>query len=105
MQDVIYALGGVAGRFLRKDIISGVYKLDPKSAGSLSASQAAHMMRLTELGYYHDRVVEFLNPAAGRTPLGLMGQGLCTMIQTDLTNYYGFVAMLQDQFNEGKGQI
>lgn len=102
VQDVIYALGGVSGQYLRKDIISGGYKLDAKTAGTLSACHAGAMLRVAELGYYHNWLVEFLKPSGGRTPLGLMGQGLCTMMHTDLTNYYGFVAMLQEEFNRNR---
>lgn len=104
VQDVIYALGGVGGRYLRKDTISGGYKLNSKAAGEISARQAGAMLRCIEIGYYHDRIVEFVSPAGGRGPLGLMGQALCTMLQTDLTNYYGFVAMLQEEFNRQQDQ-
>lgn len=102
VQDVIYALGGVDGRYLRRDIISGGYKLDAKTAGQVDACNAGTMLRIAELGYYHNRLVEFLSPTSGRTPFGLMGQGLCTMMEADLTSYYGFVATLQEDFNRNR---
>lgn len=101
VQDVLYAFSGIQGHYLRKDL-SGDYKLDPKTAANLNPSQASMMCRLSELGYVHNQIVQYIDPKGGRGPLGLLGQGLVTMIHAELTNYYGFVAMLQDQNNNDR---
>lgn len=101
VQDVLYAFSGIQGHYLRKDL-SGDYKLDPKTAANLNPSQASMMCRLSELGFYHNQIVQYIDPKGGRGPLGLLGQGLVTMIHSELTNYYGFVAMLQDQNNNDR---
>lgn len=98
VQDVIYSFTGVQGKYLKKDIIAGGFKLDPKSR-HLNIMNAGMILRLGELGYYHDQVQSFTNPKSGRGPLGLLGQGLVTALKAELTQYYGMVASLQEQVN------
>lgn len=98
VQDVIYSFTGVQGKYLKKDIIAGGFKLDPK-ARHLNIINAGMILRLGELGYYHDQVQSFTNPKSGRSPLGLLGQGLVTALKAELTQYYGMVASLQEQVN------
>lgn len=99
VQDLIYACTGIQGKFLRKDIIAGGFKLDAKNSRSLSATDALMLMRLVELGFYHDQLQSFCDAKSGRSALGLLGQGLVTVFKAELTQYYGLVAMLQDQLN------
>lgn len=101
VQDVLYAFSGIQGHYLRKDL-TGDYKLDPKTSANLNPSQASMMVRLSELGFFHNQIVQLIDPKGGRSPLGLLGQGLVTKIHSELTNYYGFVAMLQDQNNNDR---
>lgn len=96
VQDVIYSFTGIQGKYLKKDIISGGFKLSPKSR-TLNITHAGMLLRLGELGYYHDQVESFTDPKSGRSPLGLLGQGLITALKTELTQYYGMVAVLQEQ--------
>lgn len=95
VQNVIYALTGVEGKYFKKDVISGGLKLDAKVR--LSTKHAAIMLRLAEAAYYHEQLNSFTDASTGRSPLGLLGQGLVTALKHELTQYYGMVAMLQEQ--------
>lgn len=104
VQDVIYAATGIQGKFLKKDIISGGFKLDPKIR-SLTITESVMLLRLAELGYYHDNVQSFTDAKSGRSPLGLLGQGFVTALKSELTEYYGMVAMLQEQLQQKKKSL
>lgn len=98
VQDVIYSFTGVQGKYLKRDIISGGFKLDPKGR-HLNIINATMILRLGDLGYYHDQVQSFTDAKSGRSPLGLLGQGLVTALRAELTQYYGMVASLQEKVN------
>lgn len=104
MQDVLYSFIGIQGKYLRKDIISGGFKLDPKSR-VLNPTQAGILLRLAELGYYHDQIQSFTDSKSGTSPIGLLGQGLMSELKNELTNYYGMVAMLQEKLNRQRKEI
>lgn len=95
VQNVIYALTGVEGKYFKKDVISGGLKLDAKVR--ISARHSAILLRLAEAAFYHEQLISFTDPSTGRMPLGLLGQGLVTALKQELTKYYGLIAMLQEQ--------
>lgn len=96
VQNIIYTFTGTEGKYLKKDIIVGGLKFDPK-VRLQSAQHAAMLLRLAEIAYYHDQVQSFTDSSSGRSPIGLLGQGLITALNSELTSYYGMVAMLQEQ--------
>ncbi|XP_036317961.1 gamma-tubulin complex component 3 [Rhagoletis pomonella] len=98
VQNIIYAFTGIQGKYLKKDVISGRFKLDSK-AKTLSVVQAGMLLRLSELGYFHDLVQSYTDTKSGLCPLGLMGQGFVSALKNELTRYYGMVATLQEQLN------
>lgn len=98
VQNCIYTFTGIQGKFLKKDV-SGSFKLDLKESRKLSITQAGMLLRLSEIGYYHDLVEAYSNPKSGKTASGLMGQGFVSALQNELTTYYGMVAILQDHYN------
>lgn len=97
VQNVIYALTGIEGKYFKKDVITGGLKLDAKVR--ISAKHSAILLRLGEVAFYHEQLISFTDPGTGRSPLGLLGQGLVTALKHELTKYYGMVAMLQEQHN------
>ncbi|XP_075156801.1 gamma-tubulin complex component 3 [Haematobia irritans] len=101
VQNVIYAFTGIQGKYLKKDIVSGKFKLDVK-AKNLNVVQAGMLLRLAELGYYHDLVQSYTDAKSGLCALGLMGQGFISALRNELTKYYGMVALLQEQLNKQK---
>jgi gamma-tubulin complex component 3 len=103
VQDVIYALTGIQGKYLRKDVITGKFKMDLK-VKHLSLSDVHMILRLAGVGQVHEEVKKFTDPASGSFLYGLLGQGLVSAYQKELTQYYGMVAMLQTQLNRQKSQ-
>lgn len=101
VQNVIYAFTGIPGKYLKKDLSTGRFKLENK-AKTLNVSEAGMLLRLAELGYYHDLVQSYANTLSGLCALGLMGQGFISALKNELTKYYGMVAMLQEQLNRQK---
>lgn len=95
VQNVIYALTGIEGKYFKKDVITGGLKLDAKVR--ISAKMSSILLRLGEVSYNHEQLISLTDPSTGRTPLGLLGQGLVTALKNELTKYYGMVAMLQEQ--------
>lgn len=102
VQDVIYAFLGAQGKYLKRDIRG--FFLDPVKCKTVSQCDANMLLRLAELGYLHDQIVEFTNIDSGRHPLGLFGQGLVTAIRNEITQYYGMVACLQEQVNRARDE-
>ncbi|KAJ0181255.1 hypothetical protein K1T71_003340 [Dendrolimus kikuchii] len=72
------------------------------SGGSSRPMQVLHS-RIAHLGFLHDRLKEFIDPASGLMPQGLMGEGLVASIRDELTEYYRSLALLQSQACEGDG--
>lgn len=95
VQNVIYAFTGIPGKYFKKDVIVGGLKLDPKIR--LNSNSSNTLLRLCEVAYFHDQVESFTDASTGRSPIGLLGQGLVTSFKHELTLYYGMVAMLQEQ--------
>lgn len=96
VQNIIYTFTGTEGKYLKKDIIVGGLKFDPK-VRIQNVKHSGMLLRLAEIAFYHDQVQSFTDPSSGRSPIGLLGQGLVTALKQELTAYYGMVAMLQEQ--------
>lgn len=101
IHDLIYSFSGIQGKYLRKDIVTGRFILDPK-ARNISNVQAGMFSRLTELGYYHDQIQSFTDKKSGKCPFGLLGQGLISALNNELTQYYGMIATLKEQLDRSQ---
>ncbi|KAH8238265.1 hypothetical protein KR032_001760 [Drosophila birchii] len=98
----LYSFMGIQGKHLKKDIITGYFKLDPMNTKSLSAVEAAMLLRLSELGYYHDRVAKVADPTTGYNPIGIMGQALICKLRQELVEFRGEVTLLADELKGTK---
>ncbi|XP_050349700.1 gamma-tubulin complex component 3 homolog [Nymphalis io] len=76
-----------------------------KASNTANWSRPAQTLysRIAHLGFLHDRLKEFIDPASGLMPQGLMGEGLVASIRDELTEYYRSIALLQSQVCEGDG--
>ncbi|EDX01615.1 gamma-tubulin complex component 3 [Drosophila yakuba] len=97
--NAIYSFTGVQGKYLKKDVVTGRFKLDPQNMKLLTAGQAGMLLRLSELGYYHDRVAKFADVSTGFNAMGCMGQALISKLKEELADFHGQVAMLHDELN------
>ncbi|XP_037719344.1 gamma-tubulin complex component 3-like [Drosophila subpulchrella] len=93
----IYSFIGVQGKFLKKDVVTGYFKLDPLNMEALTMGQAGMLLRLSIMGYYHDRVAMFADVNTGYNPLGCMGQALISKLKEELGEYHGQVSVLHDE--------
>ncbi|XP_053681379.1 gamma-tubulin complex component 3 [Anopheles nili] len=96
IQDVIYACTGIQGKYLRKNFVTGEFKLDHIHGRNLNACDAGMLLRLAEVGYFYNKVSKFTNPNSDSYLMGNFGQGYITALQKELTNYYGLIANLQE---------
>uniref|UniRef100_A0A182KBQ7 Gamma-tubulin complex component n=1 Tax=Anopheles christyi TaxID=43041 RepID=A0A182KBQ7_9DIPT len=99
IQDVIYACTGIEGKYLRKNIVTGEFKLDHIYGRNLNASDAGMLLRLAEVGFFYNQVSRFINPKSDSYLMGNFGQGYITALQKELTNYYGLIANLQENLD------
>ncbi|ALC46311.1 l-1-dd4 [Drosophila busckii] len=104
VQNAIYCLIGVQGRYLLKDVNTGRFKIDATNGSSLIGPQAGMLLRLAELGYYHDRLDEYANALPGLDAIGAMRQAFITKLRQELNVYHGQVALLQQQLTNYKQQ-
>ncbi|XP_037724299.1 gamma-tubulin complex component 3 [Drosophila subpulchrella] len=97
--NAIYSFTGVQGKYLKKDVVTGRFKLDPLSSESLTTGQAGMLLRLSELGYYYDRVTKFADVSTGFNAMGCMGQALMSKLKEELSEFHGQVSELHDEMN------
>ncbi|KAM3966612.1 LOW QUALITY PROTEIN: gamma-tubulin complex component 3 [Aphomia sociella] len=86
-----------------RDAVLAVTGVKAKGAGGGPRPQQILYSRIAHLGFLHDRLKEFIDPASGLMPQGLMGEGLVSSIRDELTEYYRSVALLQSQACDGDG--
>ncbi|XP_055531465.1 gamma-tubulin complex component 3 [Wyeomyia smithii] len=99
IQDVIYACTGIQGKYLRKHIVTGEFKLDHIKGRTLSIGDAGMLLQLAEVGHFHNRVLKFTDPKSDCYMKGNFGQGYMSALQRELTQYYGMLAILQEDLN------
>ncbi|KFB46075.1 AGAP003865-PA-like protein [Anopheles sinensis] len=99
IQDVIYACTGFKVKYLRKNVVTGEFKLDHVQCRNLDACDAGMLLRLAEVGYFYNKVSTFTNPNSDSYLMGNFGQGYITALQKELTNYYGLIANLQEHLD------
>ncbi|XP_068159577.1 gamma-tubulin complex component 3 [Drosophila tropicalis] len=99
VQNAIYSFTGVEGKYLKRDIVTGRFKLDPLNQDRLTSIECGMLVRLSELGYYHDRVVKFSTISTGFNAMGCMGQAFIALLKEELTQFHGQVAQLHDQLH------
>ncbi|KAH8266358.1 hypothetical protein KR038_001140, partial [Drosophila bunnanda] len=96
----LYSFIGIQGKYLKKDIITGFFKLDPMNTKALTKAETSMLLRLSELGYYYDRVAKVADPTTGYNPIGIMGQALICKLRTELVEFRGEVTLLADELKD-----
>ena len=94
MQEAIYALTGKSGKFLKKDV-TGEFKPDIK-ARNLNSHDALSLLRLAEIGQLHNKIQKFTDSNSEFFLCGLFGQGLISQVESELVQFYGLIAHMQD---------
>lgn len=57
------------------------------------------MHRLAEVGYLYQRMNAFVREREGVTGIGMIQQSLCHHLQSQLTEYYRLIAILESQIS------
>lgn len=96
VQNALFALTGIEGKYLKKDVITGGLKLDAKVR--ISTKHSAILLRIGEAAFYHEQLISFTDPSTGRSPLGLLGQGnweKCTdTFHSEMQNFHLYFGIL-----------
>lgn len=100
VQEAIYTLTGKSGKFLKKNV-TGDFKADIK-ARNLNAQDAGLLLRLSEIGQLHNRIQKFTDSNSEFFLCGLFGQGLISQLETELIQFYGLIAHMQDNVRHFK---
>jgi gamma-tubulin complex component 3 len=64
---------------------------------SIPTKQLIH--RLSEVGHLYIRVDRFIREREARSGIGMIEQSLCHHLQSQLTEYYRLIAVLESQLN------
>ncbi|KAG6831584.1 hypothetical protein H0H92_009057 [Tricholoma furcatifolium] len=69
------------------------------SKHTVSAPTKALIHRLAEVGYLYTRVESFVRETEAATAVGMIEQSLCHHLQSELTEYYRLIAILESQMS------
>jgi gamma-tubulin complex component 3 len=122
LRDALYLLQGISGKHVRfatgKDGEAEMSLLFTEDSVSLvirhllghfltilyqgyfiSAPTKQLIHRLSEVGHLYVRVDRFIREREARTGIGMIEQSLCHHLQSQLTEYYRLIAVLESQLN------
>jgi hypothetical protein len=88
------------GRFCARHVMAFASQLTTLSKGyhiSIPTKQLIH--RLSEVGHLYIRVDRFIREREARSGIGMIEQSLCHHLQSQLTEYYRLIAVLESQLN------
>ncbi|KAI0304037.1 gamma-tubulin complex DGRIP91/SPC98 component [Russula brevipes] len=104
LRDALYLLQGISGKHVRfatgKDRGTEMSLLFTEDSGyfiSMPTKQLIH--RLSEVGHLYIRVDRFIREREAKSGIGMIEQSLCHHLQTQLTEYYRLIAVLESQLN------
>ncbi|PPQ72575.1 hypothetical protein CVT26_003706 [Gymnopilus dilepis] len=102
VRDTLYLMQGISGKYVRFAISQAsektlVFTSDSKAAISPSTQALVH--RLAELGYLYSRIDAFVRERENAPGVGMIEQSLCHYLQTQLTEYYRLIAVLETQLS------
>ncbi|KAJ7095432.1 gamma-tubulin complex, component 3, partial [Mycena belliarum] len=104
LRDTLYLLQGISGKYVRFSIqddpeVENTVIFMDDSKYVVSAPTKALIHRLSEVGYLYTRVESFVGEREGASGVGMIEQSLCHHLQTQLTEYYRLIAILESQMS------
>ncbi|KAG6816919.1 hypothetical protein H0H87_001621 [Tephrocybe sp. NHM501043] len=109
LRDALYLLQGISGTFIRFSFHDSadtdntlVFVGDAKHTVSPPTKALIH--RLSEVGYLYTRVESYVRDTEAATAVGMIEQSLCHHLQSQLTEYYRLIAILESQMASIPGQ-
>ncbi|KAG5649023.1 hypothetical protein DXG03_000372 [Asterophora parasitica] len=102
LRDALYLLQGISGRYIRFSLQDDtnidntlIFIDDPKYM--ISTPTRALIHRLSEVGYLYTRVESYVRDTEAAVGVGMIEQSLCHHLQSQLTEYYRLIAILESQ--------
>ncbi|THH07676.1 hypothetical protein EW145_g3217 [Phellinidium pouzarii] len=104
LRDALYILQGISGKYMK--LVEGddkktesklLFSDDPNFA--ISAPNRTLIHRLAELGHLYTRVATFVREREGKVGVGMIEQSLCHYLESQLTEYYRLIAVLESQMH------
>ncbi|KAI0353516.1 gamma-tubulin complex DGRIP91/SPC98 component [Trametes cingulata] len=115
LRDTLYLLQGISGKYVQFSVTKDaeqnkelVFTEDPRYF--VPPPMRALIHRLAEVGHLYQRVDAFVREREGKVGVGMIEQSLCHHLQTQLTEYYRLIAVLESQMStvsrpeEGDGE-
>ncbi|KAI0698533.1 gamma-tubulin complex DGRIP91/SPC98 component [Cerioporus squamosus] len=104
LRDTLYLLQGISGKYVQFSVTKDaeqnkelVFAEDPRYY--IPAPTRALIHRLAEVGHLYQRVDSFVREREGKVGVGMIEQSLCHHLQTQLTEYYRLIAVLESQMS------
>ncbi|KAI0254739.1 gamma-tubulin complex DGRIP91/SPC98 component [Lactifluus subvellereus] len=104
LRDALYLLQGISGKHVRfatgKDGGTEMSLLFTEDSGYYISTPTKQLVyRLSEVGHLYIRVDHFIREREARSGIGMIEQSLCHHLQSQLTEYYRLIAVLESQLN------
>ncbi|CAH8496475.1 unnamed protein product [Heterobilharzia americana] len=100
LRELVFVLNGVGGDLIKYDPIHDSFRL--VSNVDVSAGQQDSVHRISECGWLHNQIKQFVNLAENDRSAGTVLQCLASGLHDHLTEYYRLVAALESQLNQDK---
>lgn len=98
LQDVIYSLHGIQGKYLRREPCGLGYTLDPKTAKTLSPIQRGLLERIIGMSFLHKQLKQYCEENEKQS--GAICQAFIATLNNELSEYYKTIALLQTNINK-----
>ncbi|KAG6837438.1 hypothetical protein H0H93_009532 [Arthromyces matolae] len=109
LRDALYLLQGISGTYVRFSFDENsesnnmlVFVDNPKYTVTTPVKALIH--RLSEVGYLYTRVESYVRETETAAAVGMIKQSLCHHLQTQLTEYYRLIAILETQLASNYGE-
>ncbi|XP_046746973.1 gamma-tubulin complex component 3 isoform X2 [Diprion similis] len=101
VQDLIYSFQGIEGKVLKLDSSYG-FQIDPKAKVNRTHRQG--VLRLSALGYLHNVVSRGLERMSAACS-GRVADSFVAALHQELSEYYRFIAIMQEEVNRSQSPL
>ncbi|XP_044750797.1 gamma-tubulin complex component 3 homolog [Coccinella septempunctata] len=93
LQDIIYSLQGIEGRFIKREPGGVGFLIDLKIGRNFSPIQKSIASRLLGLSFLHNKLKQYCEENDKQK--GAMSQALISILRDEISSYYKTIALLQ----------
>ncbi|TFK75864.1 gamma-tubulin complex DGRIP91/SPC98 component [Pluteus cervinus] len=110
LRDTLYLLQGISGKYVQLSVekeVSGVGRLAyvEDSNYTVPTPTKALLHKLAEVGYLYARVEAYVRERESAKGVGMIEQSLCHHLQSQLTEYYRLIAVLESQMSSDSTRV